>query len=194
MGSVGPRVTKPPTGAPPTGEEETEAWRQKRKKQSELSEAVERARRRREEEERRMEEQRLAACKEKLKQLEEKQRPSTTTETTKPTVQTRSDHQEVTETVPKLPADTPPPQPPPPSAQQLCPHMPTHERTEPIVDEVPQFVTRQPSPPIHRTAPEPQIKVDTAVTEEVHRQVERQPMRDYFSAEESRGKCVFMYR
>uniref|UniRef100_A0A8C1R3B0 Proline-rich coiled-coil 2C n=1 Tax=Cyprinus carpio TaxID=7962 RepID=A0A8C1R3B0_CYPCA len=193
VGSGGPRVTKLPTTAPPAGEEETEAWRQKRKKQSELSEAVERARRRREEEERRMEEQRLAACKEKLKQLEEKRRPSTT-ETTKPITQTHGDHQEVTETVPKLPAETPPPQPqPPPSpARQPCPPMPTHERTEPTVEEVPQFVTRQPSPPVHRTAPEPQSKVDTAVTEEVHRQVERQPMRDYFSTEEPRGKCKWM--
>uniref|UniRef100_A0A673MYE5 Protein PRRC2C-like n=1 Tax=Sinocyclocheilus rhinocerous TaxID=307959 RepID=A0A673MYE5_9TELE len=172
---------------PPAGEEETEAWRQKRKKQSELSEAVERARRRREEEERRMEEQRLAACKEKLKQLEEKRRPSAT-ETTKPITQAHCDHQEVTETVPKQPAETPPPhpQPPPSPAQQPCPPMPTHERTEPTVEEVPQFVTRQPSPPVHRTAPEPQSKVETAVTEEVHRRVERQPMRDYFSTEEPR--------
>uniref|UniRef100_A0A671MEQ2 Protein PRRC2C-like n=1 Tax=Sinocyclocheilus anshuiensis TaxID=1608454 RepID=A0A671MEQ2_9TELE len=187
VGSGGPRVTKLPSTAPPAGEEETEAWRQKRKKQSELSEAVERARRRREEEERRMEEQRLAACKEKLKQLEEKRRPSTT-ETTKPTTQAHGDHQEVTETVPKPPAETPPPQPqPPPSpAQQPCPPMPTHERTKPTVEEVLQFVSRQPSPTVHRTAPEPQSKVDTAVTEEVHGQVERQPMRDYFSAEEPR--------
>ncbi|XP_051952248.1 protein PRRC2C-like [Xyrauchen texanus] len=186
MGSGGTRVAKQSTTAPPAAEEETEAWRQKRKKQSELSEAVERARRRREEEERRMEEQRLAACKEKLKQLEEKRRPSTTIETTKPTTQTHSDPQEVTETVPKLPAETPPPQPPPPIVQQPCPPKPTHERTEPIVEEVPQFITRQPSPPVLRAAPEPQSKVDTAVTEEVHRQVERQPMRDYFSSEESR--------
>uniref|UniRef100_A0A8C1PRE7 Proline-rich coiled-coil 2C n=1 Tax=Cyprinus carpio TaxID=7962 RepID=A0A8C1PRE7_CYPCA len=187
VGSGGSRVTKLPTTAPPAGEEETEAWRQKRKKQSELSEAVERARRRREEEERRMEEQRLAACKEKLKQLEEKRRPSTT-ETAKPTIQAHGDNQEVTETVPKQPAETPPPQPqsPPSPAQQTCPPMPTHERTEPTVEEVPQFVSRQPSPPVHRTAPEPQSKVDTAITEEVHRQVERQPMRDYFSAEEPR--------
>uniref|UniRef100_A0A673MVP0 Protein PRRC2C-like n=1 Tax=Sinocyclocheilus rhinocerous TaxID=307959 RepID=A0A673MVP0_9TELE len=149
--SGGPRVTKLPTTAPPAGEEETEAWRQKRKKQSELSEAVERARRRREEEERRMEEQRLAACKEKLKQLEEKRRPSAT-ETTKPITQAHCDHQEVTETVPKQPAETPPPhpQPPPSPAQQPCPPMPTHERTEPTVEEVPQFVTRQPieEPPL----------------------------------------------
>lgn len=188
MGSGGTRVAKQPNPASSTGEEETEAWRQKRKKQSELSEAVERARKRRDEEERRMEEQRLAACKEKLKQLEEKRRPSTTIETTKPTVQTYSDHHEVTETVPILPAETPPPQPPPLSVQHPCPPMPTHERTESSVEEVPQFVPRQPSPPVHRIAPEPQSKVDTAVTEEGHRQVERQPMRDYFSAEETRGK------
>lgn len=185
VGSGGPRVTKLPTSAPPAGEEETEAWRQKRKKQSELSEAVERARRRREEEERRMEEQRLAACKEKLKQLEEKRRPSTT-ETSKPTTQAHDDHQEVTETVPKQPAETPPPQPAPPPAQQPCLPMPNHQRTEPTVEEVPQFLTRQPSPPVHRTAPEPQSKVDTAVSEEVH----RQPTRDYFNAEEPRGKLI----
>uniref|UniRef100_A0A8C2EBX3 Proline-rich coiled-coil 2C n=1 Tax=Cyprinus carpio TaxID=7962 RepID=A0A8C2EBX3_CYPCA len=150
--TVPPQDQQLPTTAPPAGEEETEAWRQKRKKQSELSEAVERARRRREEEERRMEEQRLAACKEKLKQLEEKRRPSTT-ETAKPTIQAHGDNQEVTETVPKQPAETPPPQPqsPPSPAQQTCPPMPTHERTEPTVEEVPQFVSRQPSPPVHRT-------------------------------------------
>ncbi|KAJ3599916.1 hypothetical protein NHX12_033870 [Muraenolepis orangiensis] len=67
------RGAKPPTGA--AGEEESDAWRQKRKKQSDLSEAVERARRRREEEERVMDEQRLAACAEKLKLLNEKHRP-----------------------------------------------------------------------------------------------------------------------
>lgn len=55
-------------------EDDPDAWRQKRKKPSEVSEAVERARRRREEEERRMEEQRLAACAEKLKRLNEKHR------------------------------------------------------------------------------------------------------------------------
>ncbi|XP_041133967.1 protein PRRC2C-like isoform X3 [Polyodon spathula] len=58
------------TGAPES--EDSEAWRLKRKKQTEPTEAVERARRRREEEERRMEEQRLAACAEKLKRLNEK--------------------------------------------------------------------------------------------------------------------------
>ncbi|XP_059923988.1 protein PRRC2C isoform X3 [Gadus macrocephalus] len=68
------RGAKPPTAA--SGEEDSEAWRQKRKKQSDLSEAVERARRRREEEERRMDEQRLAACAEKLKRLNEKHRPA----------------------------------------------------------------------------------------------------------------------
>ncbi|XP_051511184.1 protein PRRC2C-like isoform X2 [Myxocyprinus asiaticus] len=186
MESGGSRVTKPSTTAPPTAEELTEAWRQKRKKQSELSEAVERARRRREEEERLMEEQRLAACKEKLKQLEEKRRPSMTLETTKPTTQTHTDHQEVNETVPKIPAETPPPQPPPTPEQQRCPPMPTHERTEPTLEEVPQFVTQQPSPPVLRAVTEPQSKIVSAVTEEVHRPVERQPMRDYFSAEETR--------
>ncbi|XP_071010388.1 protein PRRC2C-like isoform X1 [Oncorhynchus clarkii lewisi] len=76
VGSGAPRVAKPPTIAPPAGEEECEAWRQKHKKQD-LSEAVERARRRREEEERRMEEQRLTACAEKLKRLNEKLHPAT---------------------------------------------------------------------------------------------------------------------
>uniref|UniRef100_A0A3Q2YKU4 BAT2 N-terminal domain-containing protein n=1 Tax=Hippocampus comes TaxID=109280 RepID=A0A3Q2YKU4_HIPCM len=69
-----PRGSKP---AVAPADEDSEAWRQKRKKSSEVSEAVERARRRREEEERRMEEQRLAACAEKLKRLNEKHRQMT---------------------------------------------------------------------------------------------------------------------
>ncbi|XP_069775564.1 protein PRRC2A-like isoform X3 [Narcine bancroftii] len=57
----------------PVGEDEDEAWRQRRKQSStEISAAVERARKRREEEERRMQEERRAACAEKLKRLDEK--------------------------------------------------------------------------------------------------------------------------
>ena len=47
VGSRAPRVAKSPTAAP-SGEEDSEAWRQQRKKQD-LSEAVDRPRRRREE-------------------------------------------------------------------------------------------------------------------------------------------------
>lgn len=169
-----------------TGEDDSEAWRQKRKKQSELSEAVERARRRREEEERRMEEQRLAACAEKLKRLNEKLRPAATPEAAKLTTTVQSNESEA-EIVPSLPAETSPTQAAP--AQQPLPSVPTssYDGPEPNVEEEPQFVTRQPSPPTQRSAVESQeAEVDVAVVEEI--QVERQPIRDYFSPEEGRGK------
>lgn len=170
-----------------TTEDDPEAWRQKRKKQSELSEAVERARRRREEEERRMEEQRLAACAEKLKRLNEKLRPVAPTETTKSIVPALSAEPEESETVPNLPAETPTSQAGPPQQPHPSVPMPSHDRPEASVEEEPPFVPRQPSPPVHRTVPESQVtEVDVTVTEEV--QVERQPIRDYFSTEECRGK------
>ncbi|KAL7888098.1 hypothetical protein AOLI_G00030720 [Acnodon oligacanthus] len=181
LGTGAARVAKPSTAA--SAEDDSEAWRQKRKKQSELSEAVERARRRREEEERRMEEQRLAACAEKLKRLNEKLRPAATTETTKATTPAHSAEPEETETVPNLPTETSqagPLQQPHPSVP-----LPSHDRPEPSVEEEPQFAPRQPSPPAHRTVQESQeTEVDAAVTEEV--QVESKPMRDYFSTEECR--------
>lgn len=184
-GSGAARLSKPST-AYATVEDDSEAWRQKRKKQSELSEAVERARRRREEEERRMEEQRLAACAEKLKRLNEKLRPAATPEVAKSTTPVQSNEPEA-EMVPSLPAETSPTQAAP--AQQPLPSVPipSHDRPEPSVEEEPQFVTRQPSPPACRTVTESQeSELDGAVVEEV--QVERQPIRDYFSPEECRGK------
>ncbi|XP_035379832.1 protein PRRC2C isoform X1 [Electrophorus electricus] len=184
VGSGGVRMAKQPSVPPAAGEDDAEAWRQKRKKQSELSEAVERARRRREEEERRMEEQRLAACAEKLKRLNEKLRPAT--ETAKPATPTHES--EDAETLPNPPAETPPSQAPP--LPQPLPPLPVpspHSMPEPSVEEEPQFVPRQPSPPTHRTAPELQgAEVEVVVTQEV--QVERQSVRDYFSTEECRAE------
>ncbi|TSK58146.1 Protein PRRC2C [Bagarius yarrelli] len=183
--SAGPgtvRISKPST-AYTTGEDDPEAWRQKRKKQSELSEAVERARRRREEEERRMEEQRLAACAEKLKQLNEKLRPAAIPEAGKSTMPVLSNESEA-EIVPILPAEVSPPAAPAHPPLVSVP-IPSHDGPEPSVVEEPQLVTRQPSPPAHRTVPElRESEVDVAKVEEV--QVERQPIRDYFSPEECR--------
>lgn len=184
-GTGAARLTKPST-AYAAGEDDSEAWRQKRKKQSELSEAVERARRRREEEERRMEEQRLAACAEKLKRLNEKLRPAVTSEAPKSTITVQNNESEA-EIVPSLPAETSPTSVAP--APQPVPSVPilSHDEPEPSVEDEPPFVTRQPSPPVHRTVIESQEpEVAVAVVEEV--QVERQPIRDYFSPEECRGK------
>ncbi|XP_030626190.1 LOW QUALITY PROTEIN: protein PRRC2C [Chanos chanos] len=191
VGSGTSRVAKPPPTAPPAGEEDSEAWRQKRKKQSELSEAVERARRRREEEERRMEEQRLAACAEKLKRLNEKTRPAITTETSKSVTTAHGEHTEGTDSLSALPAETPHPQPAAPVQQPLPPmSVVTHDRPEPSVEEEPRFLPRQPSPPtVHRTVPETQGgEGEGTVTEEVQGQMERQPIRDYFSPEECRAE------
>ncbi|XP_060722698.1 protein PRRC2C isoform X1 [Tachysurus vachellii] len=177
------RVSKPST-AYAAGEDDSEAWRQKRKKQSELSEAVERARRRREEEERRMEEQRLAACAEKLKRLNEKLRPVAIPETAKSITPVQSNETEA-EIVPNLPAETSPTHAAP--APQPLPSVPipSDDGPEPSVEEEPQFVARQPSPLAHRTVIESQEnEVDVAEVEEV--QVERQPIRDYFSPDECR--------
>lgn len=185
-GAGSARLLKPST-AYAAGEDDSEAWRQKRKKQSELSEAVERARRRREEEERRMEEQRLAACAEKLKRLNEKLRPAATPEAAKSTTTPVQSNDPETEIVPSLPAETSPTQATP--AQQTLPSVPiqSHDGPESSVEEEPQFDTRQPSPPVHRTITELQeAEVEVAAVEEV--QVERQPIRDYFSPEECRGK------
>ncbi|XP_062858216.1 protein PRRC2C [Trichomycterus rosablanca] len=183
-GTGAARTAKPST-VHAGGEDDSEAWRQKRKKQSELSEAVERARRRREEEERRMEEQRLAACAEKLKRLNEKLRPAVTSEAPKQSAPAQGGESDETETVPSLPAEISPTQAAP--AQQLLPPVPipTQEVPEPSVEEEPQFVSRQPSPPVHRTVSESHgSEVDALVMEEVL--VERQPIREYFSSEECR--------
>lgn len=136
-----------------------------------------------------MEEQRLAACAEKLKRLNEKLRPAASAaapEVAKAATPVQSNESEA-ETVPSLPAETLPTQATP--AQQPLPSVPipSHEGPEPSVEEEPQFVTRQPSPPAHRSVIESQeAEVDVAVVEEV--QVERQPIKDYFSPEECRGK------
>lgn len=205
-GSGTGRLSKPST-AYATGEDDLEAWRQKRKKQSELSEAVERARRRREEEERRMEEQRLAACAEKLKRLNEKLRPAAIPEAAKSTMPVQSNESEA-EIMPSLRAETPPIQAAPAQQPLLSVPIPSHDGPEPSVEEEQQFVARQPSPPAHRTVTESQeSEVNVAVVEEVERQVERQPIRDFFSPEECRGKnqigslyqygldsCLFQYK
>lgn len=200
-GGSGPRVAKPPAS-----EEESEAWRQKRKKQSELSEAVERARRRREEEERRMEEQRLAACAEKLKRLNEKLRPAPGSSpgaaspsepkhgASAATPSAGDGHED-----PSGPrTDTPTPQPPPQLQQPaqgppLAPS-PAHERPEPSAQEeeavaaTVHFAPRQPTPPVHRAPVEQQAESGSGVGDEPQLQSDRQPMRDYFSSDECRGK------
>ncbi|XP_046691688.1 protein PRRC2C isoform X1 [Silurus meridionalis] len=184
-GTGAARVLKPST-AYGGGEDDSEAWRQKRKKQSEISEAVERARRRREEEERRMEEQRLAACAEKLKRLNEKLRPAATPEAPKSTVPLQSNESEA-EILPVLPAEPSSTHPAPVQQPLSSVPIPSNDGPEPSVEEEPQFVTRQPSPPPQRTVSESQeaeVDVAVAVVEEV--QVERQPIRDYFNPEECR--------
>ncbi|XP_042175776.1 protein PRRC2C isoform X4 [Oncorhynchus tshawytscha] len=178
VGSRDPRVAKSPTAAP-SGEEESEAWRQQRKKQD-LSEAVERARRRREEEEKRMEEQRLAACAEKLKRLNEKLRPATEATSVPPGETTNEEMGAVCEDTPPLsvppPISSPAPSQADPLPQPLTIPAPLQdrermerermerermerermesenkrmERVEPSAEES-QFVPRQPSPPVQR--------------------------------------------
>lgn len=132
-----------------------------------------------------MEEQRLAACAEKLKRLNEKLRPAANPEAAKCTTPVQSNESEA-EIVPSLPAEPSPAQAAPPQQPLPTVPVPSHDGPEPSVEEEPQF-TRQPSPPVHRTATESQeAEVDVAAVEEV--QVERQPIRDYFNPEEYRGK------
>lgn len=198
MSGSGPRPVKPPTG-----EEDSEAWRQKRKKQSDLTEAVERARRRREEEERRMDEQRLAACAEKLKRLNEKLRPAPSAS---PVAAPSEPIHAVSTTAPAISdahedasgprTDTPAPQPPPQQQQQQAQDpppapSPAHEMPEPGPEEeeaVPavHFAPRQPTPPAHRASVEQQA--ESSGGDEPQLQPERLPMRDYFCADECRGK------
>lgn len=218
MGSGGPRGIKPSATAAPAGEEDVEAWRQKRKKQSDLSEAVERARRRREEEERRMDEQRLAACAEKLKRLNEKLRPAAETKPA-PTETPNEETGAVREGTPPLsapaPVSSPAPSmpvslPQPPIIMQAP--LPDRERerverdrerlereeiVEPSVEEEVHFVPRQPSPPVQRpvaVAPEPQSEGESSLAEAGPLVEESQadrtpvPIRDYFSIDDSRGE------
>ncbi|XP_015253474.1 PREDICTED: protein PRRC2C isoform X1 [Cyprinodon variegatus] len=201
-GSSGaPRGNKPQATVAPGADEDSEAWRQKRKKQSEISEAVERARRRREEEERRMEEQRLAACAEKLKRLNEKRRQAN--EGKPASDQTTNEEANVAgeeALLASVPASSPVP---PVSVQQS--EVPVGqseradrdgertEREEPSTEEEPERT--QPSPPVQRpvtVAQEPQGEGETALTEGGPLVQENQTDRtsvqiqDYFNMEENR--------
>nr|XP_061834231.1 protein PRRC2C isoform X1 [Nerophis lumbriciformis] len=208
-----PRGTKPLAAPVAAAEEDSEAWRQKRKK-PEVSEAVERARRRREEEERRMEEQRLAACAEKLKRLNEKHRQSVESKAVPPQTPCNEGVASVSpqEEAPSVPDPASSPAPsipvlqPQPSGVQTPLATPLEEmadrdserinleRVEPSVEEELPLPHRPPSP-VHRpvvTAPE--LPSEEAITlSEVcplvdENQTERTtvPIRDYFNMEENR--------
>lgn len=207
-----PRGSKPPATPAPGAEEDSEAWRQKRKKPSDVSEAVERARRRREEEERRMEEQRLAACAEKLKRLNEKHRQAT--EGISPPALTTNDevgatHEEAPSSAP-APASSPVPSIPVSQSQAPIMQEPLpervdqdresiereRERVEPSVEEE-VHLPLQPSSPVQRPvaiAPEPQSEGESTLAEVGPLVEENQadrttvPIRDYFNIEDSRGK------
>lgn len=199
-------------------EDDSEAWRQKRKKPIEVSEAVERARRRREEEERRMEEQRLAACAEKLKRLNEKHRQ--TTEGKTGSTQTTNDEAGVGyEEAPSLaPAPVSNPPPPVPVSQSQVPvkQMPLPERVnrdgerlegeckriEQNVEEEEDHLRRRPTPTAQRPvtlALEPQSEGETTLVE-VDPLLEEEetdrttvPIRDYFIMEDNRGGLLLWF-
>lgn len=198
------------------GEEDPEAWRQKRKKPSEVSEAVERARRRREEEERRMEEQRLAACAEKLKRLNEKHRQAAES---KPgaaqAAATGDDDASVHEDASSAPVHSSP-TPTAPVSQSPAPSLevPQLERAERDVERTERerveqspeeegHLARQPSPPLQRPGapmapPEPQGIAEGSLADVGPLVEENQtdgttvPMRDYFNMEDSRGKSLLI--
>lgn len=207
-------MSKPPAASAPGAEEDPEAWRQKRKKPAEVSEAVERARRRREEEERRMEEQRLAACAEKLKRLNEKHRQATEGKSS-PALTTNDDAGVAPEEASSsAPAPVSSPVPSVPVSQSQAPIMQATlpelvdrdgERTEREREGVEQSVEEelvtlphQPSPPVHRPvtiAPEPQGEVESSLVEVTlleENQVDRTtvPIRDYFNIEDNRGELL----
>lgn len=192
-------------------EEDSEAWRHKRKKPTEVSEAVERARRRREEEERRMEEQRLAACAEKLKRLNEKHRQAADPKSASATsIDAAVAHEEV----PSVPAAALSPAPSVPVSQsqvQIMQAPPTEradrdaERVDRERDKADQRVEEedhllhQPSPLVQRAgskASEPQSEDSSAA--EVGPLMENKadgttvPIRDYFSMEDNRGGLFFL--
>lgn len=198
------RGGKPQAAVP---EEDSEAWRHKRKKPTEVSEAVERARRRREEEERRMEEQRLAACAEKLKRLNEKQRQTADPKSTSSgNVDAAIAHEEVL----SAPAAALSPVPSVAVSQshvQIL-QVPLAERVDRDVERVNRerdkveksiekedHLPHQPSPPVQKAgskAPEPQTEEDSAVEvghlmEENKTESTTVPIRDYFNMEENRG-------
>lgn len=188
-------------------EEDSEAWRHKRKKATEVSEAVERARRRREEEERRMEEQRLAACAEKLKRLNEKHRQTADPKSASGgNIDAAITHEEVS----PAPAASLSPVPSVPVSQSHVQIMqvPLAERVDRDVervdrerDKVEQSVeeedhlSHQPSPPVQRPgskAPEPQSEEASAaevgpLIEENKTDSTTVPIRDYFNMDDNRG-------
>ncbi|KAM9831336.1 LOW QUALITY PROTEIN: protein PRRC2C [Neosynchiropus ocellatus] len=201
------RGVKPSTTPTPSGDEESDAWRQKRKK-PEVSEAVERARRRREEEERKMEEQRLAACAEKLKRLNEKLKQ---TEVKSAPLQPSNEQavlakEEVPTSAP-APASSPAPsitvsQSQPPHVQPSVPERTDQEKER--VDQDPELVepgdgeshNRQPSSPVQRSqtlAPESHGKGESVLAEvgplveESRNERTTVPIRDYFNIDDSRG-------
>lgn len=189
-------------------EEDSEAWRHKRKKPTEVSEAVERARRRREEEERRMEEQRLAACAEKLKRLNEKRRQTADPKSSSATnIDAALAHEEVSSAAP---AAAPSPAPSVPVSQSQVQIMQAErERDAERVDreqdkaelsaEEEDHLPHQPSPPVQRPgskAPEPQSEEASAaevgpLIEENKTDSTTVPIRDYFNMEDNRGGLFF---
>lgn len=186
-------------------EEDSEAWRHKRKKPTEVSEAVERARRRREEEERRMEEQRLAACAEKLKRLNEKHRQTADPKSASAgNIDAAIAHEEVL----SAPAAALSPVTSVPASQSHVQIMQVplaeradRERVDRERDKVEQSVEeeehlpRQPSPPVQRPGskdPEPQSEEASAaevvpLMEENKTDSTTVPIRDYFNMEDNRG-------
>lgn len=185
-------------------EEDSEAWRNKRKKPTEVSEAVERARRRREEEERRMEEQRLAACAEKLKRLNEKHRQTADPKSASATnIDAAVTHEEVS-SVPAA-ALSPAPSVPVSQSQVQIMQAPPAERVDRDAERVERdkadqrveeedHLLHQPSPLVQRPgskASEPQSEDSSAA--EVGPLMENKadgttvPIRDYFSMEDNRG-------
>lgn len=201
---IASRGGKPQTSVP---EEDSEAWRHKRKKPTEVSEAVERARRRREEEERRMEEQRLAACAEKLKRLNEKHRQTADPKSAPAgNVDAASAHEEVS----SAPAAALSPVPSVPVSQSHVQIMQVPlaervdrdlERVDREQDKAEQTVEKedhlpyQPSPPTQRPgskAPEPQSEEASAsevgsVMEDDKADGTTVPVGDYFNMEDNRG-------
>lgn len=186
----------------PGAEEDSEAWRQKRKKPLEVSEAVERARRRREEEERRMEEQRLAACAEKLKRLNEKHRQAAEGKSTSAQITADETGAACEEAAISAPAPVPSPVPSVTISQSQTTVMQAsltervdreRERVEPNAEEEVVHLPL-PSPPIQRpVVPEPQRERESTLAEVNTLLEESQadrtaaPIRDYFTIEDSRG-------
>jgi len=201
-------VIKMPAAAAPGADEDSDAWRQKRKKPQEVSEAVERARHRRGEEERRMEEQRLAGCAEKLKRLNEKYRQANEVKAAlqPPAAKEEAAAREAEASPAPPPAAGPAPSIPVSQSQEPIVEAPLPEseekteRVEPSVEmEVEEEVhlPRQPSPPVQRPvadAPEPRSEGESPSVEAGPPMEESQvdgaaaPLRDYFSMEDDRGE------